>query len=431
MNKNSMNDLIGNLMSSQYLHKNWRRYAIVLAIIIMLAGLLFSRFLLSTGMIIFILLSIIHKNLKTQIRDFFSSPVLWSMSFLFLIPLISGIWSDDFSKWQQIIIIKLPLLLMSICFAGETKLLNKDWEKIAFAFVILIIIGGVWSMFQYIMDASSVHAGYLRSGTIMTPLENDHVRFSLLVTLAIITSSFLLIKGKKYFSKSVIAFLLFSIIALTIYLHILAVRTGLFCFYASVLIFFIWLLWKQKRSSIFLFLLLILLLPVVAYFVFPTFKNRISYIRYDLSFVKKNIYQRGSNDGTRIISIKAGWNIQNQNPLTGIGFGDIENETNKWYQDHFPQMIEDDKKLPSSEWMMYGAGSGWPGFILFSAIILLPLFISPLRKNIVWLIINVSIAISYLFDIGLEVQFGVFVHTFTLLWWYKWLPAQSNEIWLK
>ncbi len=426
-----MNDLIGNLMSSQYLHKNWRRYAIVLAIIIMLAGLLFSRFLLSTGMIIFILLSIIHKNLKTQIRDFFSSPVLWSMSFLFLIPLISGIWSDDFSKWQQIIIIKLPLLLMSICFAGETKLLNKDWEKIAFAFVILIIIGGVWSMFQYIMDASSVHAGYLRSGTIMTPLENDHVRFSLLVTLAIITSSFLLIKGKKYFSKSVIAFLLFSIIALTIYLHILAVRTGLFCFYASVLIFFIWLLWKQKRSSIFLFLLLILLLPVVAYFVFPTFKNRISYIRYDLSFVKKNIYQRGSNDGTRIISIKAGWNIQNQNPLTGIGFGDIENETNKWYQDHFPQMIEDDKKLPSSEWMMYGAGSGWPGFILFSAIILLPLFISPLRKNIVWLIINVSIAISYLFDIGLEVQFGVFVHTFTLLWWYKWLPAQSNEIWLK
>jgi len=84
-------------------------------------------------------------------------------------------------------------------------------------------------------------------------------------------------------------------------------------------------------------------------------------------------------------------------------------------------MTETDKILPSSEWTMYGAGTGWPGFILFSMILLVPFFIKDLRKNIAWLLLNCFMLLSYLFDIGLEVQYGVFIHAFVLLWWYKWL----------
>ena len=84
-------------------------------------------------------------------------------------------------------------------------------------------------------------------------------------------------------------------------------------------------------------------------------------------------------------------------------------------------MTPADRILPSSEWMMYGAGTGWPGFILFSAVMLIPFFIIGVRKNIAWWWLNISIGLSYLFDIGLEVQYGVFIHAFILLWWYKWL----------
>lgn len=88
-------------------------------------------------------------------------------------------------------------------------------------------------------------------------------------------------------------------------------------------------------------------------------------------------------------------------------------------------MTEDDKILPSSEWIMYGAGTGWPGLVLFSVVMLIPFFIKRARGDIAWWLLNIFMASSYLFDIGLEVQYGVFMHAFILLWWYKW--AQGPE----
>ena len=114
-----------------------------------------------------------------------------------------------------------------------------------------------------------------------------------------------------------------------------------------------------------------------------------------------------------------------QSPVVGVGFGDIKNEVEKFYVANFPQMSENDRILPSSEWMIYGSGTGWPGLILFSFAMLFPLFVKKLRKNIFWISLNIFIAFSYLFDIGLEVQFGVFVHSFMLLWWYKWLQLKE------
>jgi O-antigen ligase len=64
---------------------------------------------------------------------------------------------------------------------------------------------------------------------------------------------------------------------------------------------------------------------------------------------------------------------------------------------------------------------------LFSMIMVIPFFCRALRANICWVLLNVSIALSYLFDIGLEVQYGVFIHAFILLWWYKWLSVVQIE----
>jgi O-antigen ligase len=274
----------------------------------------------------------------------------------------------------------------------------------------------------------AAHAGYLRSNIIQSPVKNDHVRFSLLVAIAIFTATFLYIKNKNRYTAPVNYLLWFLVFAFIVYLHILAVRTGLICFYLSLVVFIAWLIWnKQHLIRSFLLLLVFVAFPVASYFLFPTFKNRIRYFNYDISFAKQNVYLPGSNDGTRIISIKAGWHIMNEHPVAGVGFGDVEKQTNQWYDLNYPQMIASDKILPSSEWIMYGAATGWTGMILFTIFLLLPFFIPPLRKNIFWWIINGSIALTYFFDNGLEGQFSVFVHVFIILWWYRWGMGISNK----
>src|SRR5436190_2801424 len=399
-----------------------RKVLCLVSVVIMLSGLLFSRLLLSSGLTIFAISCFIGQSVKDKIKTFVYSPLLWSMSLLFLLPLISGLWSADILKWSQILRIKLPFFLLALSVAGLDDFKKEDWEKIGFAFLSLVLIGAGWSLWQYLQDVQLVQAAYLRAQTIKTPLGNDHVRFSLLVSIAILTAIFLAVNTQKKLRTAIVAGLWLETGLLIIYLHVLAVRTGLICFYVGATISIAWFLAKLKNNWRYAWVLVFVIsIPFVSWFAFPTFKNRISYLRYDLSFIKDNVYRTGSNDGNRLVSIKAGWELQNKHPLTGVGFGDIETETGKWYRVNYPQMTDTDRILPSSEWMIYGAGAGWPGFLLLSAIMVIPFFLKTREATICWVLLNMSMALSYLFDIGLEVQYGVFIHAFILLWWYKWL----------
>lgn len=139
---------------------------------------------------------------------------------------------------------------------------------------------------------------------------------------------------------------------------------------------------------------------------------------YDLSHAKTDQYLVGSNDGSRLVSLKAGWNILKAHPL-GVGSGDVVNETMKWYEANEPGMLPTGL-YPGSEWLMYGGAAGWPGFLLFSLVMLLPFF-EKKNNRVFWIALNAVMAFSFLFDIGLEVQFGVFIYAFVVLWWWKWL----------
>lgn len=356
---------------------DWKKIILFISIAMMLAGLLFSRALLSSGLVVFTVICLVHREVYSQFKTFLSSPFLWAMSLLFLVPLISGLWSEDISQWLQIIRIKLPLLLLPVCFAGVMNFNFKNWEMVAFIFLTLVVAGVCWSLWQYSQNWESIHAGYFQAHTIETPLGNDHVRFSLLVAIAIVTSIFLWIKKSTDSDKTLSIILAIVSLIDIVYLHILAVRTGLICFYISLFAFIISLLKNSKHKLKYLLLLsLILILPFSSYLLFPTFKNRLSYMRYDLSFIRKNTYLPGSSDGDRFVSIKAGWELLNQKPFSGAGFGDIKSETNNFYERNYPQMKETDKILPSSEWMIYGSGVGWPGFIFFSFVMLIPFLLS-------------------------------------------------------
>jgi hypothetical protein len=87
-------------------------------------------------------------------------------------------------------------------------------------------------------------------------------------------------------------------------------------------------------------------------------------------------------------------------------------------------MIEADKIKPSSEWLMYGAGCGWPGILIFSFVMIVPFFIRT-KNKLLWWFLNATAAFSFLFDIGLEVQFGVFIYSFVILWWWKWMETEK------
>jgi hypothetical protein len=112
-----------------------------------------------------------------------------------------------------------------------------------------------------------------------------------------------------------------------------------------------------------------------------------------------------------------------------VGAGDVRDEVNAWYTSNLPNMLITDKLLPSSEWLLYGGFCGWIGIVLFTIIMALPLFVKPIGHSIFWWLLTGTLAATHLFDVGLEVQYGVFIYSFFVLWWWKWLSLpQQNPL---
>lgn len=409
---------------SHHYMQNFRINILFYCCISMLVALFLSRAMLSVAIAVFVVVSFSHSEIKNQIKQFFLSPLLWGMSLLFFLPLLSGLLSNDKKEWLDIIRIKLPLLFLPIAFAGPINFSKKQFEWLGYIFITIVAICSIWSMFHYASNISEVNEGYLRAKSIITPLENDHVRFSWLVSVSVLLAGWLFVTKRK--EEKIVSWLLGLTIAwLIIFLHILAARTGLISLYIMLTGVVVWLIIKKiKRKYIIALLLILFVFPFIAYKTLPTFHNRVKYFLYDMEYFSKTHYLPGANDAVRVISIKAGSDVMNQHPFTGVGFGDIYAETKKIYNTSYPQMLESDKIYPSSEWMMYGAGCGWPGLLLFSLVMIIPFWIRTTNKPI-WYLLNAAIAFGFLFDIGLEVQFGVFIYSFVILWWWKWLTTEK------
>ena len=267
----------------------WRSSIIFMLMIIMMAALFFSRVALSAGVIVFTAFSFLHHGYKKHILHFFATPLLWGMSLLFFLPLISGLWSEDRNEWLEIIRIKLPLLFLPLAFAGppdsyRDHFTKKQWEWLACIFIALVTAASIWSMFHYISNFSAANEGYLRAKTIVTPLENDHVRFSWLISVAALLAGWLLMTKRKA-NKTVAWFFAFILTWLVIFLHILAARTGLISFYIMMAGIAGWLLAGKVKYGMALLIILIIL-PVIAYQSLPTFHNRVKYFLYDLDYFK-------------------------------------------------------------------------------------------------------------------------------------------------
>lgn len=406
------------------LQNEWRAPLIFILLASMMVGLFISRALLSVSMISFVIISFFHPHPKEQVRAFFHTPLLWGMSLLFFIPLVSGAWSENTQQWADIMRIKLPLFFLPLAFAAPFGFSGRHWHWLALLFIFLLVLVSGWSIIKYAGDMAAINQSYLQAKTMVTGLGNDHVRFSWLVATGILLSSWLCWQSRH--RRNIIFWALFGAGTwLILYLHLLAARTGLVSFYmmlaAAVFLFF----FSRKRPARAIFLIsLLLVLPVVAYLVLPSFRNRMDYMRYDFSYFRDARYLPGANDAVRLISIRTGWEVMNDHPLTGVGFGDIATEVRSRYGKAYPEMVESDKILPGSEWMMYGAGTGWPGFIAFSAIMIIPFF-TRIKPQFCWWLLNATAAFSFIFDIGLEVQFGVFIYSFMIALCWKWMVTEK------
>ncbi len=376
---------------------------LIILMVMLIAGLLFSRALLSISSVGLGVLFIISSK-----RSELSVPLSLAVALIFFPVAISGYWSDDKDLWMNSVSVKIPLLtmLLGTCTTTITRI---TWQRVILVYLLAVTAGCCYSLYYYWLNYDAVQLSYLQAKVISTPADNDYVRFSWMVVTAVFLGiKYILLQPVKWLKRISAAMVLFLII----YLHILAAKTGLLCLYAGGFIYLLMIAgmqkkWKHALAS----LAVIITVALLSYAVFPTLRNRVQYVVYDFSNYSKGNFMPGYNDAARWLSLKAGYAIMKEQPLSGVGFGDIHTAVNHWHTIHHPASFAYERFSPTNQWLVYGAGSGWPGMLVFTMGMAILFYYTTAREPLS-VILSAVTCIPFLTDDSLEGQYGVILLAF-------------------
>jgi len=335
------------------------------------------------------------------------------MSFLFILPFISGLWSHEIMPWLTVIQHKAPLLAMPFCCLAFAGLEKETPRKIVYLVLITCLISMGKTVSYYFIHLHDISQTYLQAKVLPVDMSNDHVRYAWVLVLIVAWLLHLLFSNNRQVSstekKGIIFYLVFS----TIFIHLLASKTGIIGLY---LVLGLSLIFHIRNRLVRRFAGSAILLTLISWFVLPTFRNRMKFVWWDFQHYSRGGYIEGLSDTPRIVSLQAGKEIVKNNPFWGTGFGDLWQATIEWYSQHAPYLKDYEQLLPSNQGLIYAAGSGLVGLIFFLMAVLYPLIMRGYRSNYAWISFHTLAIFGFLYEIGLETQYGIFVYAFLGCW---------------
>lgn len=404
----------------------------VTALLFLLVGLVASPVMMSIGVIGFAMNWVLNADFVENFKRFLRSPVFWSLTALFFLWLMSGLWSENLDYWANRMRMRLPFLLMPAGLVALPRFDRKIYYSLLYLFFSLITLTCLVLFTWYLIDFENITLNYRQGQVLPTPVM--HIRFSLMVAYTVaIGITFILEKWsltnrpwERYFQYISTGFLL-------VFLHVLAVRSGLVAVY-GVLAYFLFrdviVGKKWKRAAIALALLIAG--TFTAYQTIPSLKYKVDYTFYNIYHIQRDSATTELSDSHRVGTIRAGLAIGSEAPLLGAGVGDVRDKTKVYLREHYPE-IADSSFTPQSQFVWQYAAMGAIGLILFCGVVFLPLFYrkgwqQPLSGSFL------AIAIpSFVIEQTLETQLGTAIYlTFLLMAarYYFIEDHPARKIWL-
>jgi len=339
---------------------------------------------------------------------------------------ISYFWSDDKVQWERSLQVKMPLLLYPLACGFMPSFSRKQLQWVTLLMGVILLSGVGYSLSFLVRDYHKYLLEYRYSVLLPTPCSKDHVRFSIAIALFFIWCVYIW----RYFEAGAMKWgITIILVIFIIYLHILAAKSGLVALYLFLAAWGIYISFVRKKLY---GLMLLIAIPVFLLFAakfIPTFSERKDYISYAWTMLKEGDRSGKYGDIGRLMSYKLAIHLIGEHPWAGVGAGDMMNEMKKGYDQFYPQVEDKARLLPHNQFLIIGLGCGIPAMLLFALWAFYPL--TWLRKNrqsffffIVWLVLLMQLLIEPV----LEVQFGVFVYFFFLLWFRQQLPENAPKI---
>ncbi|MEO0896559.1 MAG: O-antigen ligase family protein [Bacteroidota bacterium] len=328
---------------------------------------------------------------------------------LFLLAVVALIWTENQAGWIKDIREKLPFLALPLGLALLPRFSSRQKQSVFLVFVMSQSIVAAISLIRFLIDYDQVIYNISKNGNIDIIGSISHIYFGLFLSFSIFLGGYLFLSYRREWPKWLLIICglctLFNFLAL----HVITSRTGLLAFYgaASCGIFW-WMFRKAKWWQGLTFFLVMAMLPVVAYQILPTFKNRVDVTLWDLQESQNpNRDLADLSAGMRLITWNTSFEVWRQHPWMGVGKGDLKVEMGKVYEekgyaDRSSHLFSD----PHNQYLMVAASFGIMGLLIFGCLFVREFFIWR-RDQVIFLLFISLILIGMIFESILNRQVGM------------------------
>ncbi|WP_185816861.1 O-antigen ligase family protein [Hymenobacter metallilatus] len=283
---------------------------------------------------------------------------------IFLVHVGAGLTTSAarMGEYSRDVVLQLPFVVLPVAFWLLPPLSTRQLRLLWLVLLTTTVVAALLSTGNYLLHFDQINEMYLRSKVM--PTEPDHIRFSLLITLAIVAGVCLLahrsIVGRGH------ALLWGAVLYLAFYQHLLAVRSGLVTLYTMAVIALLWLVFRTRQYQQALVLAATLVvIPAISYSVFPTLQNKSANTREDMGRVDNTASANNYSLVGRVYSYKVALDVVKDNPWFGVGRADIEPEMAVRYQRDYPNIRPEAYIQPHNQFLFSAVAFGLVGLVLF------------------------------------------------------------------
>ncbi|MBI3500883.1 MAG: O-antigen ligase family protein [Bacteroidetes bacterium] len=211
--------------------KSFFYYSYLFGIFLLAASLPFSKFLTSVSELILFISWLADKNIAEKIKSFLKNKTALIISSVFILHLIGLAYTSDFNYGLEDVKKKIPLMLLPLVFSTSHPLSKNIFEKLLSLFVLTVVVVS-FICFYVLLGYSGRQILQPQDASIFM----SHIRFGLLICMAVFILGYFFIVKKQITIKIFIALLIAWLILFSIMLES---ETGLICIAipSSVLLF--------------------------------------------------------------------------------------------------------------------------------------------------------------------------------------------------
>ncbi|MES2138782.1 MAG: O-antigen ligase family protein [Bacteroidota bacterium] len=225
-----------------FLPEKIHRQIYIFALVLLVIGLPLSKFLMSLSQIILACNWLLEGDLKNKFTTFWKNKTALIISSILLLHFIGLTYTSDFAYAFKDIRIKAPLFILPLIISTSKPLSQKLFDTILQLLVGAVIVGTIISSLILI---DVIHRPVIDIRDISIFI--SHIRFALLICVAIFISSYFIFKSQRVFSKIIWSGL---ILWLAFFLIVMESITGLMALSVTLVVLTIYAAIKSSKKPV-------------------------------------------------------------------------------------------------------------------------------------------------------------------------------------